>query len=178
MPARFAVFDTAIGFCGIAWCERGVTGVQLPEISMEETRARMQARFPDAAEEAPSRDVQQAIDDIVALLRGEPRDLKNVTLDWESVPPFHRRVYEVARTIPPGDTRSYGHVAARLGAPGGARAVGQALGRNPFPLVVPCHRVLAADGTMGGFSASGGVTTKKKLLDIESRQLALFDRPR
>jgi methylated-DNA-[protein]-cysteine S-methyltransferase len=175
MPAQeFALFDTAIGLCGIAWGERGVIGVQLPEASDEETRARVRQRFAQAQEGVPPPPVQRALDDIVALLRGEPRDLTGVTIDLEDVPPFHRRVYELTRTIPAGETLSYGQVAARLGSPGAARAVGQALGRNPFALVVPCHRVLAADGTMGGFSAAGGVTTKRRLLAIESRQLALF----
>ena len=123
--------------------------------------------------------MQRALDGIVALLRGEASDLSAVALDMERVPPFHRRVYEAARTIPPGATLSYGEIAARLGAPGSARAVGQALGRNPFAIVVPCHRVLAAGGKVGGFSANGGVTTKLRLLSIEGARAngsaALFD---
>ena len=175
----FALFDTAIGRCGIAWGARGVVGVQLPEAREVETRARLLRRFPDAREAPPPPDVQRAIDGIVALLRGEASDLSAVALDMERVPPFDRRVYELARTIPPGATLSYGEIAARLGAPDAARAVGQALGRNPFALVVPCHRVLAAGGQLGGFSANGGVTTKLRLLAIEGaqpgRQLPLFD---
>ena len=97
--------------------------------------------------------MQRAIDGVVALLRGEPCELERVTLDMDGVPPFHRRVYEVARTIPPGTTLSYGEVAARMGEPGAARDVGQALGQNPFAIIVPCHRVLAANGKVGGFSA-------------------------
>ena len=166
----FALFDTAIGRCGIAWGGRGVAGVQLPEARELGTRARMLRRFPDAREAPPPPDVQRAIDDIAALLRGEARDLSAVALDMDRVPPFHRRVYEVARTIAPGATLSYGDIAARLGAPGSARAVGQALGRNPFAIVVPCHRVLAAGGKVGGFSANGGIRTKLRLLSIEGAQ--------
>jgi methylated-DNA-[protein]-cysteine S-methyltransferase len=104
---------------------------------------------------------------IVQLLQGEAIDLAAVALDMAGVPSFDRRVYEVARTIAPGVTLSYGDIAARLSAPGEARAVGQALGQNPFPLVVPCHRVLAAGGKVGGFSANGGIATKLRLLSIE-----------
>jgi O-6-methylguanine DNA methyltransferase len=175
----FALFDTAIGRCGIAWGKRGVAGVQLPEAGEAETRARMLHRFPAAGETAPPPEVEKAVERIVALLRGEAGDLAEVTLDMDQVPAFHRRVYEVARTIPPGKTLSYGDIAARLGAPGAARAVGQALGRNPFPIVVPCHRVLAAGGKIGGFSAQGGVATKRRMLAIEGAQMngerGLFD---
>src|SRR6266545_5484859 len=163
----FALFDTAIGRCGIAWGERGVAGTQLPEARDSETRARMRRRFPGAREAPPPPDVQQALDAIAALLGGGPSELDGVALDMEGVPPFHRRVYEVARGIPAGATLSYGEVAARLGDTGLARAVGQALGQNPFAIVVPCHRVLAAGGKMGGFSANGGITTKLRLLTIE-----------
>ncbi len=164
----FTLFDTPVGACGIAWGTRGVVAVQLPEAREIETRARLLQRFPDAREMAPTPEVQVALNAIVALLRGEASDLSSVALDMERVPPFYRRVYEVARTIPPGATLSYGELAGRLGAPDSARAVGQALGRNPFAIVVPCHRVLAADGKLGGFSAKGGVATKLRLLSIEA----------
>jgi methylated-DNA-[protein]-cysteine S-methyltransferase len=124
-------------------------------------------RFPAAGEARPPPAIQQAVDRIVALLRGEASDLSEIALDMDDVPAFHRRVYEMARTIPPGMTLSYGDIAARIGAPGAARAVGQALGRNPFPIVVPCHRVLAAGGKIGGFSAQGGIATKRRMLTIE-----------
>src|SRR5215467_3165573 len=140
----FALFDTDIGRCGIAWGARGITGVQPPE----------------AREAPPPADVRRVIDGIVALLRGEARDLSAAALDMDGVPEFDRRVYEVARDIAPGATLSYGEIAAQLGERGLARDVGQALGRNPFPIIVPCHRVLAAGGKAGGFSANGGVTTK------------------
>ena len=167
----FALFDTAIGPCGIAWGGQGVAGVQLPEAGEPETRARMFQRFPAAGEAPPPPEVQQAIEQMVALLCGASSDLSAIALDMDQVPAFHRRVYEVARAIPPGMTLSYGDVAARVGAPGAARAVGQALGRNPFPIVVPCHRVLAAGGKIGGFSAQGGVVTKRRMLAIEGAQL-------
>jgi methylated-DNA-[protein]-cysteine S-methyltransferase len=171
----FALFDTAIGRCGIVWGARGVLCVQLPEASPSQTRARILQRFPDAEETLPPAVVQRAVDRIITLLRGEAADLSQIALDMTNVPPFHRRVYDVARTIPVGATLSYGQVAARLGSPGSARAVGQALGRNPFAVVVPCHRVLAAGGKVGGFSANGGTTTKLKMLGIERAQPSLFD---
>jgi methylated-DNA-[protein]-cysteine S-methyltransferase len=163
----FALFDTAIGRCGIAWGPHGIGGVQLPETREVETRARLLRQFPNAREAAPPADVQWAIDGIVALLEGEASDLSTVRLDLDRLPPFHRRVYDVARTIPRGATLTYGEIAARLGDRGAARAVGQALGENPCPIVVPCHRVLAAGGKLGGFSANGGVRTKLRLLAIE-----------
>lgn len=168
----FAVFETALGWCGIAWSANGVTGVRLPDGSVELTRARLRAENPgaepsDTAEAKPPDYVRAAIDEIVALLRGEARPLTGIPLDFSGVPEFHRRVYEVARTIPPGKTWTYGEVAAALGAPGSAQAVGRALGHNPFPIVVPCHRVLGAGGKMIGFSAPGGTDTKRKMLAIE-----------
>jgi methylated-DNA-[protein]-cysteine S-methyltransferase len=170
----FAVFDTAIGPCGIAWTEQAVAGVQLPEGSVERTRARLARRFPDAGEATPPPAVQQAVDGIVALMNGESRDLAEVALDLDGVPDFHRRVYEITRAIAPGKTLSYGDIATKLGMPGSAQAVGQAMGRNPFPIVVPCHRVLAAGGKDGGFTANGGVATKRRMLVIEG---ALADEP-
>lgn len=115
--------------------------------------------------------IQRVIDAVVALLRGERTDLAFVPLDLNGLPEFHQRVYEVARTIPAGATMTYGEVATRLGDSGCARAVGQALGRNPIPVIVPCHRVLAAGGRSGGFSAPGGRATKLNLLAIEGAQL-------
>ncbi len=172
---EFALFDTAIGCCTIAWSARGVAAVRLPEDSPAASRARLRRRFPDAREAPPPPAVQRVIEGIVASLAGEPRPLDDVTLDMEGVPPFHRRVYEVARTIPWGATASYGDIARRLGDPAAARDVGQALGQNPFAIVVPCHRVVAADGTWGGFSARGGVATKRRLLAREGAQRSLLD---
>ena len=169
-PPSFALFDTAIGRCGVAWGARGLRCVQLPEGREASTRARVLQRFPGALEATPPADIEAALDRIVALLRGEAPDLSAIDLDMHGVPAFHRRVYEAARRIPPGETLSYGELAARLGAPRSARAVGQALGRNPFAIVVPCHRVLAAGGKVGGFSANGGVTTKLQLLTMETSE--------
>lgn len=163
----FALFATAIGPCGIAWGERGVRAVQLPEASEGATRARLRRRCPGVVATAPPPAVRDATDRIAALLGGEPRDLSGVPVDDAGLPPFHRRVYEAARAIPPGATLTYGELAARLGEPGAAREVGEALGANPFPILVPCHRVVAADGRLGGFSAHGGTATKRRLLLIE-----------
>jgi len=169
----FALFDTAIGRCGVAWTERGIAGVQLPEASDRATHARMEKRFPGAAETAPPRGVQRAIDAIESLLGGEASALEKIELDLSSVSPFQRRVYEAARGVAPGETLTYGAIAAWIGEPDKARAVGQALGRNPFAIVVPCHRVLAANGKLGGFSASGGAATKLRLLAIEGARAVI-----
>lgn len=175
----FTLFDTPIGWCGIAWRGEAIAGVQLPEGRPAATRARLQRRFPGAGAQPPPEPARRAIDAIQALLRGEAVDLAGLPLDLHAVPEFHRRVYAAARAIPPGATRTYGELARALGAPGAARAVGQALGRNPFAIVVPCHRVLAAGSRMGGFSASGGVRTKLRLLALEGAPAAaqggLFD---
>ena len=177
--SRFTLFDTGIGRCGIAWSDRGIAAVQLPEASELKTRARLLRRCPGAREAPAPADVQCAIDGIVALLRGEASDLSAVALVLDGVEPFARRVYEIARTIAPGETLTYGEIAARLGERGLARDVGQALGQNPFPLIVPCHRVLAAGRKVGGFSANGGVATKLRLLSIEGARMTdeptLFD---
>ena len=170
-PRGFALFDTAIGACGVAWSERGVVGVQLPEKSRAAARSRLARRFPGAEEAAPPPKVARAIAAITALLRGEARNLAEIELDLGDVGGFEARVYDVARTIAPGETLNYGEIAARLGQADAARAVGQAMGRNPFPIVVPCHRVLGADGKLGGFSAHGGVETKLKLLAIEGARI-------
>ena len=164
---EFTLFDTPLGRCGIAWGPRGIAAVQLPEADDSALRERIGRTTPGARETSPPPDVERAIEEITALLAGEPLDLADVALDTERVPDFNRRVYEVARTVPPGETITYGEIAERIGERGAAQAVGQALGRNPFPIVVPCHRVLAAGGGLGGFSAHGGVATKRRLLAIE-----------
>ncbi len=178
MPS-FTLFDTAIGACALLWTDRGLAGVQLPEGDAAVTLARIGRRWPGAEPASPPAEVLVAIQEITALLAGEGGDLGGIALDLEGIPPFHRRVYGIARSIAPGSTLTYGDLAARLGDPGSARAVGQALGQNPWPLVVPCHRVLAAGGRMGGFSAVGGAEFKRRLLLIEGAPLAaersLFD---
>ena len=174
-----ALFETAIGPCGIAWGRAGLIGVLLPEASAEATRARLARRYPQAPEAEPSAPAQAAIDGMTALLAGEPRDLTFIDLDLGRVGAFERGVYAVARAIPPGQVLTYGEVAAKLGDKTLARAVGQALGANPWPIVVPCHRVLAAGAKAGGFSAPGGLQTKARMLSIERAQIggapSLFD---
>jgi methylated-DNA-[protein]-cysteine S-methyltransferase len=175
----FAIFDTAIGRCGIAWGPRGINAVQLPMGSEDKTRGRIRQRYGDIAEAPPPAEVQSAIEGIVELLAGKPNNLTDIVLDLEGVPEFHRGVYDIARSIPPGQTLTYGDIAKRLGGVELSRDVGQALGRNPCPIVVPCHRVLAAGGKPGGFSANGGVVTKLKMLAIEGAVVnhtpSLFD---
>ncbi len=163
----FAVFETAIGVCAIVWSGQGIAGVQLPEADTVATRARMLRRFPGACEAIPPANVQGAIDGIVALLRGEQCEFGDLALDFGELPAFNRKVYVITRTIPLGQTLTYRDIAERLGDKLLARAVGTALGKNPIPLIVPCHRVLAVGGKTGGFSASGGVATKLRLLTIE-----------
>lgn len=176
----FSLFASPLGVCAIVWGEAGVVGLRLPEASEAKARARIVRRHPGAVEGTPPPDIRRGIERIQALLRGEPADLSDVRLDLSAVPDFERRVYEIARTIPPGNTLTYGEIAARLGDRLLARDVGLAMGRNPFPIVVPCHRVTAAGGKLGGFSAPGGADTKLKLLAIEGAaiggQLGLFDR--
>src|SRR6185437_5151255 len=176
---HFTLFDTPIGVCGIEWGPRGINGVQLPMGSDEKTRARIRQRRGDIHESAPTEEVQHAIDRIVKLLAGERDDLRDIALDLDGIPEFNRGVYDIARTIPPGQTMTYGDIAKRLGGVQLSRDVGQALGRNPCPIVVPCHRVLAAGGKPGGFSANGGVATKLKMLAIEGAVVnhtpSLFD---
>jgi methylated-DNA-[protein]-cysteine S-methyltransferase len=175
----FCVFETAIGACGIAWGDNGLLGVQLPQANAAGTRSRMRRRFPHVDEILPPPEVAAMIERIAAALRGERDDLRDLELDMRDVPPFHQKVYAVARAIPPGRTRTYGEVAAEIGEPGASRAVGQALGHNPFAPVVPCHRVLAAGNRSGGFSADGGVATKLRMLQIENARIGgepgLFD---
>jgi len=177
----FSLFASPLGVCAIVWGDDGIVGLRLPESSEAKARARLARRHPGAAEGTPPPDIRRGIERIQALLRGESADLSGIRLDLRGVSDFERRVYEIARTIPPGSTLTYGEIAARIGDRLLARDVGQAMGRNPFPIVVPCHRVTAAGGKLGGFSAPGGGETKLKLLAIEGAaiggQLGLFDRP-
>jgi methylated-DNA-[protein]-cysteine S-methyltransferase len=176
---HFALFETAIGVCGIEWGPRGINGVQLPMSSAEKTRNRIRQRRGDIAESEPTVEVQRAVARMVDLLAGKPDDLRDIALDLDDVPEFDRGVYEIARKIPPGQTMTYGDIAKTLGGVELSRDVGQALGHNPCPIVVPCHRVLAAGNKPGGFSANGGVATKLKMLAIEGALVnhtpSLFD---
>ena len=172
MIEGFALFDTAIGLCGVAWNAQGLTGVMLPLSEGGDPRVRMARRHPGAEEATPPAAVAEAIAGMQALLRGDKRDLLDVALDDGHVAPLAAQVYAIARAIPPGRTLTYGDIARQLGDVALSRAVGQALGANPWPIVVPCHRVTAAGGKLGGFSARGGVNTKLKLLGIEGAQAA------
>ena len=168
----WAVFPTQIGTCGIAWSRAGIRALLLPESSAARTRVRLAdglaERLGEAArEDTPPDDVLAAVAAIQCLLAGSATELGFINLDMSGVPHFNARVYAVTRQIPPGQTRTYGSVARELGDVRLARAVGTALGRNPFPIVVPCHRVVGADGSMTGFSAPGGVQTKRRMLEIE-----------
>lgn len=176
---QFTIFDTPIGACGVIWGERGITGVQLPMGSEDKTRKRIHQRGGDISEGEPPAEVKRAIGAMTELLEGKPNDLAEVVLDLDGVPEFNRGVYDIARKIPPGQTLTYGDIARKLGGLELSRDVGQALGRNPCPIVVPCHRVLAAGNKPGGFSANGGVVTKLKMLAIEGAAVnhtpSLFD---
>lgn len=165
--ASYCLFHTAIGTCGVAWGDRGLLSVQLPEADDEATRRKLLARLPGAREVRASGEARSAVEAMRAHLAGDLRVLDEVRIDDSGLPEFHRRVYGELRRIGPGETIGYGELAARVGSPGAARAVGQAVGKNPFPIVVPCQRVLASGSKAGGFSAHGGVNTKRKMLAIE-----------
>lgn len=163
----YTIFDTAVGRCGIAWGDSGIIGVQLPEVREIETRRCLFRLYPDARELPPPRSVETAIDNIAALLRGEGADLSGATLDLSGIPAFNARVYAFTRTIPRGETRTYGEVAACIRASGAVRSVAQAIARNPFVIIVPCHRVLEAGGYADKISPNGGSISKRRLLSIE-----------
>jgi len=177
---HFALFGTAVGECAIAWGDAGVTGVWLPEPRPGGLRRRLARSQPGAVDAEPPQTLAAVITTIRRLLDGDAVDLGDVRLDLRGVPDFAQRVYAVTRAIPPGRVLTYAAVAERVGAGAAARAVGQALGANPFPIVVPCHRVVAAAGQLGGFSAPGGTTLKQRLLAIEKARPdgppGLFDR--
>jgi methylated-DNA-[protein]-cysteine S-methyltransferase len=176
---EYSIFDTSVGRCGIAWGRSGIVGMRLPEAREIETRRRLLLQFPEARETRPPVDVEQAIEGIVTLLAGTPCDLSDVLLDMAAVPAFHRRVYETVRLIPHGQTRTFAELAVRLGASGAVHAVGQAINRNPFAILVPCHRTLVTAGHTSGFAGNGGIVTKFSLLAIEGaladRRPTLFD---
>lgn len=167
---HYRLFDTAFGVCALAWSANGLTQVRLPEPSEALTRAKLLARQALAEPEPKGGPpfVALAIAQMQAHLAGAPHDLRELPLDLSSVRGFELRVYEATRALDPGQTCTYGELANALGDPAALRAVGQALGHNPWPLVVPCHRVLAAGGRLGGFSAPGGSDTKRRLLVLEA----------
>ncbi len=178
--ANHILFDTAIGRCGIAWRSGLVVSTALPGEDDAATIRHLLRRFPEAVEAAPETVAADAIAIVQRLLDGESVNLGIIPVDLDWCPAFDRRIYELLREVPTGATVTYGELAARAGAPGAARAVGMAMGRNPVPIIVPCHRVLAASGRSGGFSAPGGVTTKFRILQIEQAgrgsEGLLFDR--
>jgi methylated-DNA-[protein]-cysteine S-methyltransferase len=171
--SNYTVFETVIGWAGIAWGDSGLTGAHLPERDPALVRRSFSRKFPEAIEAAPTPELEQVIESIRALMRGEKADLSAAPLDLARVPEFNAKVYEIARRIPPGETLTYGEIATQLGDRLLARDVGAALGKNPWPIVVPCHRVTAAGGKLGGFSARGGAMTKLKLLEIEGAAAAV-----
>jgi methylated-DNA-[protein]-cysteine S-methyltransferase len=163
----YSIFDTGLGRCGIAWGDRGVLAVQLPEAREIETRRRLYQLYPDARELRPPENVEMAVEGIVALLRGLDADLSDITLDMTGMPAFNQRVYQVARAIPRGETRTYGEVASALRATGAVHSVAQAISRNPFMMIVPCHRVLEEGHYADKISPYGGAISKRRLLSIE-----------
>jgi methylated-DNA-[protein]-cysteine S-methyltransferase len=170
MESDMLQFQTTLGTCALRWGQEGITAVLMPGSAALNTPV-------SPAEDAPG-PVREAAAAIVSLLDGERTELGWVSLDMAELRPFRRGVYEAAREIAPGETATYGQLAAALGSPDSAREVGAALAANPFPIVVPCHRVLAADGALHGFSAPGGIATKRRMLEIENApgftQQALF----
>lgn len=171
MESACALFDTPIGRCGIAWGPRGILAFQLPAAGDTATLRGLARRAGHLPQETPPPHVQDVIARITALLEGHHVDLRDVQLDMHGIPEFHQRVYALSREILAGQTRSYGELARELGDVSVSRAVGQALGANPFAVIVPCHRVLGAGGRSGGFSAPGGVNTKLRILEIEQAQI-------
>jgi methylated-DNA-[protein]-cysteine S-methyltransferase len=175
----YSIFDTAIGRCVIAWGPSGVVGVQLPEVREIDTRRRLFQLYPDARELRAPLNVEIAIEGVTALLRGGTGDFSDVTLDMTGIPAFNQRVYALVRAIPRGETRTYAEIAAGLRASGAVHSVAQALARNPFMIIVPCHRVLQAGNYADRISPSGGAVSKRRLLSIEGTHPAagktLFD---
>jgi methylated-DNA-[protein]-cysteine S-methyltransferase len=168
-PCRehYCLFETAIGPCGVAWSERGLTRLQLPESDRSATEKRLRANSPSAGAEDPPPRIKQVISEVQRYLAGRKVDFSAIAVDLTDASPFHRKIYEAARSVGWGHTASYGDLARQVGSPTAARAVGQALGRNPIPIVIPCHRVLASGHRIGGFSAFGGTSAKERLLALE-----------
>ena len=161
------LYETALGWCGLIWRDEKIIGAQLPLADRDATRRRIAQRFPDVAAAAAPAWVMEIAADVTALLAGERRDFSTAPLALDNVPDFNRAVYAIVKNIPPGETLTYGAIAKIIGGIEDSRRVGQAMGENPFPPLIPCHRVVAANGKIGGFSAFGGIETKVKLLSIE-----------
>ena len=164
---RYCLFDTAIGPCGVAWSDLGLTRVQLPEADRDSTERRLKTRSRGTRAEVPPQHIEQLIAEIQRYATGERVDFSSVAIDLSMTGPVDREIYAAARSIGWGATATYGELARKTGTPGDARGVGQAMSRNPAPIVIPCHRVLAKGGKLGGFSAYGGAVTKERLLALE-----------
>jgi methylated-DNA-[protein]-cysteine S-methyltransferase len=170
-PMRYCLFETALGTVGLAWSERGLIRLQLPESTRAATERRLRGWSTEMTEAEPAPQIRKAVAAVERYLAGKPVDFTPLTLDLAGVGDFHRKLYEAARRVGWGETTTYGELAKRVGSPGAARAVGQAMGRNPIPLIIPCHRVLASGRKIGGFSAFGGAVTKTRLLALEGVHL-------
>jgi methylated-DNA-[protein]-cysteine S-methyltransferase len=180
-PGHF-VFSTAIGFIAMAWSHDGLVSLQLPGSDREATRKRLlrglgerAGAFPAVGEDVLPSPVLRWIGRIRAYASGEPADFSDMPVDLAGIDAFRQDVYAAARRLGYGETTTYGELAARAGHPGEARETGQALGANPVTIVIPCHRIMAAGGKIGGFSAHGGITTKRKLLAMENASFGTPD---
>ena len=178
--ASYCLFETPLGVCGVAWRETAdsgpqavVTAVQLPEATPHATESRIARKAGSSQRSAPPPEISEIIEKIRKHLQGDLQEFRSVALDLRNIEPFFREVYEATRQIPPGQTRTYGEIAKAVGQPAAAQEVGQAMAKNPVPIIVPCHRVAAAGGKLGGFSAPGGSATKAKLLAIEGAPVNL-----
>src|SRR5258708_29834383 len=163
---HYCLFDTAIGPCGVAWSERGLTRLQLPESDRSATERRLRRSAASESQAVPP-EINRLIADIQSYMAGHRVDFASVAIDLTGVEPFQQKVYAAARAIPWGQTSSYGELARKTGSTDAAREVGRALARNPVPIIVPCHRILAKGGRIGGFSDPGGTVTKERLLALE-----------
>jgi methylated-DNA-[protein]-cysteine S-methyltransferase len=163
------LFPTALGACGVAWSEHGLAALQLPEADPKATERRLAARSASAGPADPPHQIATLIADVQRYLAGDRIEFSGAAVDLDSVEPIRGRIYQALRGIGYGRTATYGELARAAGLAGAeaARDVGVAMARNPVPLVIPCHRVLAAGGKLGGFSAYGGAVTKEKLLALE-----------
>lgn len=165
---QYLIFETASGFCGIAWNKVGVTRFRLPARNAEAAERSLLRRVPGAEPGTPTADVAEAVAAVKRYFEGEKTDFSSVTLDLDDQDAFFQRVYAAARQIGWGQTTTYGTLAKQLGVgPEAARDVGEAMASNPVALIIPCHRVLAAGGKLGGFSAPGGSSTKARMLALE-----------
>jgi methylated-DNA-[protein]-cysteine S-methyltransferase len=168
---RYFLFNTAFGICGVAWSDAGLTRVQLPERDPAATEQRLTKYAAKRWEGALPPSVASSIADLRAYFDGGRVEFKSAVLDIANVTEFNQRIYAALREVGVGTTTTYGALAALVGSPRAAQAVGTAMARNPWPVVVPCHRVLAAAQGTGGFSAYGGVVTKRHLLALEGVHL-------